>query len=224
MAGRRATPTGRYGGRSAAERRAERRRRFLDAGLELFGRGPGYRATTVAGLSEAAGLSTRQFYEEFGSLEDLLADLHLEVNDTAEQAVVDALPDAAGLPLAERTARLFRAYAASITADRARIRIAFVEVVGVSPRMDRQRLARRARWIEFICAEAAAAAGRGEIADRDYRIAAAAFTGSITGLLHDWDAGWVEASLDELIDELVLLLLGRLHAADGGPGPTAGDE
>ncbi|TDC56024.1 TetR/AcrR family transcriptional regulator [Actinomadura sp. KC345] len=219
MAGRRATPTGRYGGRSAAERRAERRRRFLDAGLELFGRGPGYRATTVAGLSEAAGLSTRQFYEEFDSLEDVLADLHLEVNDTAERSVIAALPDVEGLPLAERTARLFRAYAASITADRARIRIAFVEVVGVSPRMDRQRLARRARWIEFICAEAAAAAERGEIADRDYRIAAAAFTGSITGLLHDWDAGWVEASLDDLIDELVLLLLARLHAADGSPGP-----
>ncbi|TDC96982.1 TetR/AcrR family transcriptional regulator [Actinomadura sp. 7K507] len=223
MAGRRATPTGRYGGRSAAERRAERRRRFLDAGLELFGRGAGYRATTVAGLSEAAGLSTRQFYEEFNSLEDLLADLHLEVNDTAEQAVVTTLPDVAGLPLAERTARLFRAYAASITADRARIRIAFVEVIGVSPRMDRQRLARRARWIEFICAEAAAAAERGEIAARDYRIAAAAFTGSITGLLHDWDAGWVEASLDDLIDELVLLLLGRLHAADGGPRLTGRD-
>lgn len=218
MAGRRGAPTGRYGGRSAAERRAERRRRFLDAGLELFGRGPGYRATTVAALSEAAGLSTRQFYEEFSSLEGLLAELHLEVNDIAERAVLATLPEVRGLPLAERTARLFRAYADTITADRARIRIAFVEIVGVSPRMDRQRLARRARWVDFICAEAAAAAERGEIPGRDYRIAAAAFTGSITGLLHDWDAGWVDATLDELIDELVQLLLARLHAADGTSG------
>ncbi|TDB87891.1 TetR/AcrR family transcriptional regulator [Actinomadura sp. 7K534] len=218
MAGRRATPTGRYAGRSAAERRAERRRRFLDAGLELFGRGPGYRGTTVAALSEAAGLSTRQFYEEFAGLEDLLAELHLEVNDIAEQAVATTLREVEGLPLAERTAHLFRAYAASITADRARIRIAFVEVVGAGPRIERQRLARRARWIDFICAEAAAAARRGEIADRDYRIAAAAFTGSITGLLHDWDAGWVDATLDDLIEELTLLLLARLHAADGSTG------
>lgn len=221
MAGRRAQPTGRYRGRSAAERRAERHRRFLDAGLEMFGRGPGYRGTTVAALSEKAGLSTRQFYEEFKTLEDLLAELHLEVNDAAERDVVAALPSVQGLDLAERTARLFRAYAASITADRARIRIAFVEIVGVSPRMDRQRLTRRARWVDFICSEAAAAAERGEIPDRDYRIAATAFIGSINGLLHDWSAGWVDATLDEVIDELVLMLLGRLHAPDLRAEPDA---
>jgi AcrR family transcriptional regulator len=183
----------------------------------MFGRGPGYRGTTVAALSEAAGLSTRQFYEEFSTLEDLLADLHLEVNDTAERDVLAAFPSVEGLGLAERTARLFRVYAASITADRARIRIAFVEIIGVSPRMDRQRLARRARWVDLICAEAAAAAERGEIPARDYRIAAAAFIGSINGLLHDWSAGWVDASLDEVIDELVLMLLGRLYAPDRRP-------
>ncbi|MGI5203655.1 TetR/AcrR family transcriptional regulator [Spirillospora sp. CA-108201] len=219
MTGRRATPTGRYGGRSAAERRAERRRRFLDAGLEMFGRGPGYRGTTVAALSETAGLSTRQFYEEFSTLEDLLAELHLEVNDAAERDVVAALPSVAGLGLAERTAHLFRAYAAGVTADRARIRIAFVEIIGVGPRLDRQRLTRRARWVEFICAEAAAAAERGEIPGRDYRIAATAFIGSINSLLHDWSAGWVDATLDEVIDELVLMLLGRLHSRDGLPAP-----
>ena len=217
VAGRRATPTGRYGGRSAAERRAERCRRFLDAGLEMFGRGPGYRGTTVAALSETAGLSTRQFYEEFRTLEDLLAELHLEVNEAAEQAVRDTLPQVAGLDLAERTARLFRAYAASVTADPARVRVGFVEVIGVSARLDRQRLTRRARWVGFICAEAADAARRGEIPDRDYRIAATAFIGSINGLLHDWSSGWVDATLDEVIDELVLMLLGRLHTPHNKP-------
>lgn len=87
MAGRLRAPTGRYGGKSAAQRQAERRRRFLDAALQLFGDSPGYRATTVAALSEAAGLSTRQFYEEFRTLEDVLAALHLQVNAWAEEAV-----------------------------------------------------------------------------------------------------------------------------------------
>ncbi|NUS17521.1 MAG: helix-turn-helix transcriptional regulator, partial [Streptomyces sp.] len=80
MAGRLKAPTGRYGGKTAEERQAERRRRFLDAALQLFGDTPGYRNTTVAALSEAAGLSTRQFYEEFRTLEDVLAALHLQVN------------------------------------------------------------------------------------------------------------------------------------------------
>jgi hypothetical protein len=86
-----------------------------------------------------------------------------------------------------------------------------VEIVGVSPRLEEQRLARRARWIGLIRAEADAAVVRGEAAPRDYRLAATAFIGSVNGLLHDWSAGWVDATLDEVVDELVRLLLGMLR-------------
>ncbi|MGY4959749.1 TetR/AcrR family transcriptional regulator [Streptomyces sp. 900105245] len=220
MTGRLKTPTGRYGGRSAEERQAERRRRFLDAALRLFGGTPGYRGTTVAALSQAAGLSTRQFYEEFRGLEDVLAALHLQVNDWAEEAVLDALASAEGLPLAERAAVLFRAYARGVTRDPRRIRITFVEIIGVSPRLEEQRLARRARWIDLIRAEADAAVARGDAAPRDYRLAATAFIGSVNGLLHDWSAGWVDATLDEVVDELVRLLLGMLRPE--GWRPAAG--
>ena len=211
MVGRLKAPTGRYGGKSAEERQAERRGRFLDAALQLFGDTPGYRATTVAALSEAAGLSTRQFYEEFRSLEDVLAALHLQVNDWAEGAVLAALSSAEGLPLAERCTAIFHTYAANVTTDPRRIRITFVEIIGVSPRLEEQRLARRARWVNLICNEAKAAAERGEAARRDYRIAAPAFIGSVNGLLHDWSAGWVDATLDEVVEELVRQLLGIMQ-------------
>ncbi|MEU3549124.1 MULTISPECIES: TetR/AcrR family transcriptional regulator [Streptomyces] len=211
MAGRLRAPTGRYAGKSAAERQAERRRRFLDAALELFGGTPGYRATTVAALSEAAGLSTRQFYEAFRTLEDVLAALHLQVNDWAEEAVLTAFAAARDLPLEERVTAVFRAYAGNVTADPRRIRITFVEIIGVSPRLEEQRLARRSRWVDLICAEATAAAARGEAAPRDYRLAATAFIGGVNGLLHDWSAGWVEAALDEVVEELVRQLLGILR-------------
>ncbi|MFF4255785.1 TetR/AcrR family transcriptional regulator [Streptomyces sp. NPDC001663] len=211
MAGRLRAPTGRYGGKTAAQRQAERRSRFLDAALELFGADPGYRATTVAALSEAAGLSTRQFYEEFRTLEDVLAALHLQVNDWAEEAVLTAFAEARGLPLAARVTAIFRAYAANVTGDPRRIRITFVEIIGVSARLEEQRLARRSRWVDLICAEAETAACNGEAAARDYRIAATAFIGSVNGLLHDWSAGWVNATLDEVVDELVRQLLAILR-------------
>ncbi|MER7661811.1 MULTISPECIES: TetR/AcrR family transcriptional regulator [unclassified Streptomyces] len=216
MAGRLRQPTGRYGGRSAAERRADRRQRFLAAGLQLFGDSPGYRATTVSALSEAAGLSTRQFYEEFRTLEDVLAAVHLQVNDWAEAAAVAALTETEGRPMAERAAAAFRAYAADVTGDPRRIRISFVEIIGVSPRLEEQRLNRRSRWVDLICAEATAAAERGEAATRDYRIAAAAFIGSVNGLLHDWSAGRVDATLDQVVDELVRILLGMMRPTNGG--------
>ncbi|MEU5320266.1 TetR/AcrR family transcriptional regulator [Streptomyces sp. NPDC021056] len=214
MAGRLKAPTGRYGGKTAEERQALRRGRFLDAALQLFGDTPGYRNTTVAALSEAAGLSTRQFYEEFRTLEDVLAALHLQVNGWAEEAVLTAVADAESLPLAERVAAIFRAYAANVTGDPRRVRITFVEIIGVSPRLEEQRLARRAGWIDLLCAEANAAVARGEAAPRDYRIPAAAFIGAVNGLLHDWSAGWVEATLDEVVEELVRQLLAILRPVE----------
>ncbi|MEV6760370.1 TetR/AcrR family transcriptional regulator [Streptomyces sp. NPDC051105] len=220
MAGRIKAPTGRYGGRSAEERKAERRRRFLDAALQLFGETPGFRATTVAALSHTAGLSTRQFYEEFQTLEDVLAALHMEVNAWAEAAVAAAFGEAKPLPLVERVTVLFRAYARDVTSDPRRIRIAFVEIIGVSPRLEEQRLARRARWVELICTEANAAAARGDAAPRDYRLAATAFIGSVNGLLHDWSAGWVDASLDDVVEELVRLLVGILRPEGWRPGDS----
>jgi AcrR family transcriptional regulator len=212
MAGRITPAEGRYGGRSADERRAERRERLMEAGLDLFGAGPGYRATKVADVSRAAGLSTRQFYEEFHTLEDLLAELHLHVNDTAERAVLAALPQVEHVadPI-ERYSRLFRAYAAGITADPRHTRIAFVEIIGVSPRLDRQRLDRRARWIDFLCEQGAAAAERGEIVPGDFRVTATAFIGAVNGLMHDWAVGWVDATLDEIIEELLQMLLARIQ-------------
>ncbi|MFJ7768475.1 TetR/AcrR family transcriptional regulator [Streptomyces sp. NPDC097107] len=221
MAGRLRAPTGRYGGKSAAQRQAERRDRFLTAALQMFGDTPGYRATTVAALSEAAGLSTRQFYEEFRTLEDVLAALHLQVNAWAAEAVLAAAADARELPLAERAAAIFRAYAADVTGDPRRVRITFVEIIGVSPRLEEQRLARRARWVDLICAEAHSAAARGEAAPRDYRLAATAFIGGVNGLLHDYSAGWVDATLDEVVDELVRQLLAVLRPPGWSPAAPA---
>ncbi|NJQ03631.1 TetR/AcrR family transcriptional regulator [Streptomyces zingiberis] len=210
MTGRITPAAGRYAGKSAAERRAGRRHRFLEAGLDLFGAGPGYRATRITDVCRAAGLSTRQFYEEFRTLEDLLAELHLHVNDTAQRSVVAAWPEARALPLAERHSRLFRAYTAGATADPRHARIAYVEVIGVSPRLDRQRLERRARWIDFLCGQADEAVKRGELPPGDYRVAAAAFIGAVNGLMHDWSVGWVDAALDQVVEELLKILLTRL--------------
>ncbi|ACZ00434.1 MULTISPECIES: TetR/AcrR family transcriptional regulator [Thermomonospora] len=221
MAGRITPAAGRYAGRSAAERQAERRRRFLEAGLELFGAGPGYRATKVTDVCRAAGLSTRQFYEEFHDLEDLLGELYLHVNDVAERSVQAALPQVEHLGPIDRYTRLFRAYATAVTADPRHTRIAFVEVIGVSPRLDRRRLERRARWVDFLCRQAEAAIARGEIPARDYRVTATAFVGAVNGLMHDWAVGWVDATCEQVIDELLQMLLSRLHitAAQEPEGP-----
>lgn len=218
MTGRLTPPTGRYGGRSAEERQADRRRRFLDAALQLFGAGPGFRGTTVAGLSEAAGLSTRQFYEEFRTLEDVLAALHLTVDGRAERSALESLAATEGRSVTERATAACHAYAAHVTGDPRRLRVTSIEVVGAGPRLERQRLERRGRWTDLVCAEAAAAAERGEAAGRDHRLAATVFVGGVNGLLHEWQSGRFDAGLDEIVEELVRLLLGFLRPPGWAPG------
>ncbi|WP_406274573.1 TetR/AcrR family transcriptional regulator [Actinacidiphila glaucinigra] len=213
VAGRFTPAEGRYGGKDAAQRQAERRARFLEAGLEMFGGEPGYRGTRLAALCKEAGLSSRQFYEEFQSVEDLLAELHLIVNDAAQEAVFDVLPAIQDLSLAERITRMLRAYVKGAASDRRYARIAYVEVVGVSPRIDLQRLERRARWIDLFRVITDDAVARGEIRPDDYGIAAAAFIGAVNGLMHDWVVGWVDTSLEGIADELLQLLLGRYQIA-----------
>jgi AcrR family transcriptional regulator len=214
VAGRFTPGEGRYGGKDAAQRRDERRTRFRDAGLELFGTGTGYRGTRLGDLCKAAGLSSRQFYEEYRTLEDLLADLHLYVNDVAGKAVADVLPDVQELTTAELLPALVHAYVKGACADLRHARIAYVEVVGVSPRMDRQRLERRSVWVELINRLAADAVTRGEIPPGNYRITAAAIIGAVNGLMHDWVVGWVDATLDEVADELACMVLGRYQLAE----------
>jgi hypothetical protein len=75
--------------------------------------------------------------------------------------------------------------------------------------MDRQRLERRAAWIEFVSRLTAEAVERGELPAGNYRIAAAAYIGAVNGLMHDWVVGWVDATLEEIADELLQILLGR---------------
>ncbi|MEU8510747.1 TetR/AcrR family transcriptional regulator [Kitasatospora sp. NPDC048722] len=202
----------RYRGRSVDERREERERRLLDAALELMGGEPGYRGTTVAALCAAAGLSTRQFYEHFRTLEEVLTRLYASVNDRAEAEVLAALGtlDPATAPLAARVRAGLGAYARVTAGDARWAQIAYVQIVGVNPTLERLRADRRARWAALLATEADQASGRGEVAGRDWTLTTAAFIGAVNALLHDWAAGYVAAEFDEVVAELTDLLLARL--------------
>ncbi|WP_030561574.1 TetR/AcrR family transcriptional regulator [Streptomyces aureocirculatus] len=205
-------PARAYGGKSAEQRRSERRRRLLQAGIELFGAGPGaYRAASVASLCARADLSTRQFYEEFRNLEEVLAALHGQVQHFAQAAITKALAEAAEGGVRERADAAFRAYARVLTANPHLVRIAFVEVTGVSPELEQQRLEARKGWVDLVVAALDEAVARGEIGARDYRIAALGFVAAVNGLLYDWTAGYVDASLDTIVDELMLMFMGLLR-------------
>ncbi|WP_431966036.1 TetR/AcrR family transcriptional regulator [Nocardia sp. bgisy134] len=207
----RITPAARvYGGLSASERRTERRSRLREVAIETFGAGVGYRNTRLAELCRAAGLSTRQFYQEYDTLEDLLSELYLHINDMVEQRVLDEVGRTVGQPPTDRATAMVRAYLFSLCTDRRCARIAFVEVVGVGERMDTQRLQCRSRWLDLLCDMFDSFAARGEIAPHDFRLTATTFAGAINGLVHDWAVGWIDATTDQLTESALRMLFGVL--------------
>lgn len=78
-----------YGGISAADRRADRRRRLLTAGRQLWGES-GVAEVTVRGVCSQAGLITRYFYEQFDNREALIFAVADDVRDQLLAAMVTA--------------------------------------------------------------------------------------------------------------------------------------
>lgn len=113
-----------YGGLSEAQRVNERRERFLEAGLEVFG-SLGMRGATVRKLCKEAGLTERYFYESFTGTEDLYCEVfRAQVNATG-QRFMSLLPD---LPVAleDRIRTCLELYFTSMRNDRV-VRVMYIE-------------------------------------------------------------------------------------------------
>ncbi|WP_299569804.1 TetR/AcrR family transcriptional regulator [uncultured Williamsia sp.] len=196
-----------YAGRSVADRRAERRRRFVDAAIEVFGTS-GYAGSSVTALCREAGLSRRQFYEEFTDRESLLLTAYDEIQAHA-RAEIGADLAAAGtddIPTLARVA--MTAFMRSFGTDRRRAAIVFVEIVGVSPRVEDHRLAGREVWVDFFGSAVRDYTGRpaGDAAEDSYR--AIGFVGALTAVVYRWSTdGPDRPDLDAIVDVLAQILL-----------------
>ncbi len=78
-----------YGGISADDRRAERRRKLLEAGRRVWGES-GIGDVTVRGVCSASGLTPRYFYEHFANRDALIFAVADEVRDELFAALVNA--------------------------------------------------------------------------------------------------------------------------------------
>ena len=127
--------TRRYAGRAAEERRAERRRRLLDAGLELFGT-RGYAATTIEALYTEARLAPRHFYEQFPNREALLRAVYDEAMAAVSEAVAEARRTAPR-DIRGRVRAILEGFIDAMLGDPRRARIAYLEVPGTSRELER---------------------------------------------------------------------------------------
>ncbi|MGK8520269.1 TetR/AcrR family transcriptional regulator [Nocardia asteroides] len=196
-----------YGGRAVAERKAERRLRFLDAATRIFAE-RGYANCSLADVCAAAGLSKRQFYEEFETREDVLVAAYDRIQDEAAAAVLarmGQLDPRFDLPAAMTA--VVTAYLDSIGSDPHRAKVAFIEVVGVSDRMERHRRARRHAWASVLESHVAPVVAPGSRVRGAPGWGASALIGAINGLAHEWVLADPRPAVAELVDLLVPIAL-----------------
>lgn len=168
-----------YGGRSETERRADRRARLIDAGLDLFGT-DGWTATTIERLCAAAGVATRSFYEEFPGREELLKAVYEHVMSGVLEHVLPLVAESRGTP-EERIRMGLAGYVGYLTEDPRRAKVAHRElrVAGV---LEQDRHAMVLRFAELIAAQTRLERGAAG------RILGLALAGAVTEVLVDWVA------------------------------------
>lgn len=127
-----ATPGRSYAGLSLDERKALRRDKFLQAGIEIFGT-VGFRGATVRGLCKQAQLTDRYFYQSFGSTEILLTSVYELCMTRVSKNILRSVHDAKE---GETTPKLIELALDSFfqeLEDPRIARICMLELEGVSP-------------------------------------------------------------------------------------------
>jgi len=132
------TPSSRtYAGQTEAERSAERRDRFLKAGLVLFG-SVGLKGTTVRGLCETAGLTARYFYQSFENIDVLFCAVYDWQRDELQKTIIDQFSNSPN-NLEVRTQGLIETYF-TIMSNECTVRVLLMEsMAGSQAIKDRDR-------------------------------------------------------------------------------------
>lgn len=212
----------RYRGRSTEQLRAERRQRLMDTALAHIGEA-GYASLTIEKLCSAAKVSTRHFYEHFRSREALLAALFEQFSEHATRVIAERLAGDSEDPV-ERALDAVSAFVRFALEDPARARLAFVEIVGVSPEMEARRRQAIGRFTALIAEAAEHLAARGALPRQHYHLAAVALVGATNEMLVEWLDGrtglstaGMERAIIDLFRTLILGARARGDAPDGAP-------
>lgn len=194
--------TGRYGGASAEERRADRRERLLEAALELLGTG-GARTTTVRGVCERADLNPRYFYESFAGLDELVLAVFERVTGELTERILEAF-EAADDDARAKARATIGACVAYLTDDQRRARVLFAEGLG-DEALARRRLDTMHAMGQLVATYARRFYGLTDDTDPIGELAASLLVGGVTESIIAWLDGRLELDREGLVDDLAAL-------------------
>ncbi|MFG1796557.1 TetR/AcrR family transcriptional regulator [Nocardia sp. NPDC049149] len=191
--------SGTYRGTSTAERREDRRRRLLDAALDIVGT-QGLSALTVRGLCEQARVGPRFFYEAFPDLDALAAALLLEIQESALERARTAVADTVGDP-ADKIRAGVAALIIELTDDPRRAQVVFAQAYG-NESMMRSRFTGMRRVADVIIEQTRLVLDLPEGDDTAVATTSQLITGGASELVLVWLDGGLDVDRDGLVDLL----------------------
>jgi AcrR family transcriptional regulator len=214
-------PTRAYRGVSAEARRAARRERLIEAGLERFGT-LGYHRTTVRDLCAEARLTERYFYESFDGREELIVAVFAKVAGEVAERIVAAVAAALRDPRALARAAI-RAAIVYVTDDPRRARILLLEAAGSVPELERRRREIVSDYARIVQRTQRDLLGPGAPTATDARLTSLAIVASLAELILEWQVGGLEVSRERLIEHCTALMhaVGRVSSEPRAHGPAS---
>lgn len=177
-----------YAGESQAERVARRRLQFLDAGLQVFGTS-GFRTATVRQLCRQAELTDRYFYESFANTEDLLVAVYEREFDHLQQVVLATLADEAALRDPMVAVELALNALFEMASEPRVARVCWLEVLGVSARVDGVYTRTIERFAALVVAFARQQFSTESIDEAESRMLGIALIGAVSQPVTHWLLG-----------------------------------
>jgi AcrR family transcriptional regulator len=195
-------PARTYRGVEAPDRLAGRRRRFIDAGLDLLGGETGQDELTVRAICQQAGLAVRHFYESFDDKDAFVVEVVDSV--TAELAATTQAAVAAA-PLLEQNRAGITNIVRTIAADPRIGRLLFSALL--SNAIVLRKRAEHGGLFAVLSGEHIQAAL--QVAQNPRVKATAHFVvGGVTQTISAWLAGEIPMASSELVDQLASILDG----------------
>ena len=199
----------RYRGIDAGERISERRRQFIEAGLECFGT-RGYHAVTVRELCAQAHLTERYFYESFKDREALFAAVYEDQIQRLRREFTAAV-----MPLAPKIEAMARAglgvYFRNLQQDARVARVLMIDVLTVSADMERRALEATFGFADLLNEMTMALVPRDAKIPADLDLLATGLIGSCVHVAMRWIADGYHQPVDTVIDTSMILFVATVR-------------
>lgn len=193
------TASRRYSGKTADERRAERRLALLGAALDIW-QEQGWAAVTMRGVCARANLTDRYFYESFANRDALLATAWEQVRDETLRMVLDAVAAHIERPALEQLRAAVDVVVHHVQEEPSRAQILFGDHAGsaVLEQLRRQTV----QETTGLLIDLARPHLKPDVDGLEFRVNVLLGIGGFVEIMLAWRSGLLDADADTLVEHL----------------------